>query len=100
MKPPETITTPRLVLRKPRMDDAPRILSQYAQDATVTKYLVWRPHTIIEDTHAFLKHCLENWSGDRDFAWVIGSKADGVLMGMVGLRLEHTAANVGYVLAR
>ena len=32
MKPSEIINTERLILRKPRMDDAPAIFTAYAQD--------------------------------------------------------------------
>jgi RimJ/RimL family protein N-acetyltransferase len=32
MKPPETFQTERLLLRKPRLDDAPVIFESYARD--------------------------------------------------------------------
>jgi RimJ/RimL family protein N-acetyltransferase len=99
MKPPERIITSRLVLRKPSMEDASGIFNEYAQDPAVTKHLVWRPHQSIEDTNAFLDQCMKHWNGDDDFAWVIESKEEAVLMGMIGLRLEQTGANLGYVLA-
>ena len=43
-RPPERFLTPRLVLRKPLPDDAPRIFRAYAQDEDVTRYLAWRRH--------------------------------------------------------
>ena len=42
MKPPEKFETERLILRKPRMDDAPEIFTSYAQDLEVTRYI---PHS-------------------------------------------------------
>lgn len=99
MKPPERFLTSRLVLRKPSIEDASGIFREYAQDPAVTKYLVWRPHRSIEETNTFLEQCLRNWEGGHDFAWVIESKEKAALMGMIGLRLEQTGANLGYVLA-
>ena len=51
---PETIETPRLLLRKPIPADAEVIFRTYAQDTEVTRYLVWRPHTSVETTKTFL----------------------------------------------
>jgi len=47
MNPPEAIKTERILLRKPRMDDASVIFETNAQDPEVTRYLVWKPHKII-----------------------------------------------------
>ena len=38
------LTTKRLVLREPRLSDAPAVHHCYATDPDVTKYLTWRPH--------------------------------------------------------
>jgi hypothetical protein len=46
MNPPERIETERLILRKPRIEDAPAILE-------VTRYLVWKPHKHVGETEAF-----------------------------------------------
>ena len=39
MKPPEQIETKRLILRKPRMDDAPAMFAGWTQDPEVTYFL-------------------------------------------------------------
>ncbi len=57
MKPPEIIKTERLILRKPRMDDAPAIFTNYAQDPEVTRYITWRPHKNLEDTYRVFATC-------------------------------------------
>ena len=54
MKIPEQIETERLVLRKPRMDDAPAIFNGWAQDHEVGRYLTWRPHQRREQTEECL----------------------------------------------
>jgi RimJ/RimL family protein N-acetyltransferase len=99
MIPPEQIHTSRLLLRKPSLEDAPRIFGAYAQDQAVTKYLLWRPHKSVDDTITFLTACLSSWENNHDFAWAIELQDSGELMGMIGLRVDQTSANLGYVLA-
>ncbi len=99
MRPPERLFTPRLTLRKPLREDAPRIFGTYAQDPDVTRYLAWRSHKSINETITFLELCLRNWEGEHEFSWTIESRGSNELMGMIGIRVEQTGVNVGYVLA-
>jgi ribosomal-protein-alanine N-acetyltransferase len=72
MNAPETFQTERLLLRKPRMEDAPVIFEAYAQDSEVTRYLVWKPHKNVKETEQFLSVCLQLWQAGKDFAaWFI-----------------------------
>ena len=48
--PPFKFETERLTLRKPSLDDAQHIFNEYAQNAKVTKYMSWLPHTSVETT--------------------------------------------------
>jgi RimJ/RimL family protein N-acetyltransferase len=99
-RPPETLETSRLHLRPPRLSDAERIFTAYAQDPMVTRYLTWRPHQSIEDTRQFLRFCEEEWQTDSSFPWVILRKQDGELLGMVHIFISGHKAELGYVLAR
>jgi RimJ/RimL family protein N-acetyltransferase len=99
-KPPETFTTTRLLLRPPRMSDAPAIFSKYAQDLEATRYLVWRPSKNIQETEEFLKRYVAGWGIDSDFPWAITLKENGELIGMTGLRINWFKADLGYVLGR
>ena len=54
MKPPKQIETERLILRKPRMDDAPAVFLGWVQDPEVTRFLTWRPHENIGQTESML----------------------------------------------
>lgn len=99
MKPPEILKTERLLLRPPAIEDAKLIFEQYAQDVEVTRYLVWKPHSSIEETQEFLLGCLSAWSDGDRFPWAILLKADNSLIGMVELRYEH-GATFGYVLGK
>ena len=100
MNPPEIIETERLVLRKPRIDDAPVIFKSYAQDPEVTRYLVWKPHGDAQETAQFLSACEELWRARKDFAYAITLKENDTLIGMFGLHPMNLKLEVGYVSAR
>ena len=100
MKAPETLQTERLLLRKPRMDDAPVIFDTYAQDPEVTRYLVWKPHQNIRETEEFLLACGQLWRTGKDFAYAITLKENDKLIGMFGLHPLKLKIEVGYALAR
>lgn len=100
MRPPETITTERLVLRKPRFEDAETIFEAYAQDPEVTRYLTWPPHTDVAQTRAFIEFCLANWERGEQFEWVLTRRGEDLALGMISLRTQTYKADLGYVLAR
>jgi RimJ/RimL family protein N-acetyltransferase len=96
MKMPEPLETERLLLRKPRLDDAPAIFSGWAQDKEVTRYLTWRPHQRIEQTQEFLRICLEAWESQTRFPYMITLKETGEVIGMINPRIEGFKVEVGY----
>ncbi len=98
--PPEQIETERLLLRRNVADDAEAIFREYAQDAEVTRFLLWPPHTDIAQTRAFMQRCAEVWETGEAFPFAIVRKEDGLLMGMMEVRVEGHRAELGYVLAR
>ncbi len=100
MKPPEIIETTRLVLRKPRMEDAEAIFTGYARDPEVTRYLSWRTHRKIDDTFAFLTVCRRDWERGSNFVWAITGRGNSRCIGMIGIRDAGFKAELGYVLAR
>jgi Acetyltransferase (GNAT) domain len=58
---PHEWSTRRLSLRPPCAEDAKAIFQGWPTDATVTRYLSWRPHRRLEDTREFVERCLEAW---------------------------------------
>ena len=100
MKWPERIQTERLVLRRPVADDARAIFEEYAQDAEVSRYVMWRPHSDISETIAFLARCQTGWDLGSDIAWAITLTGDDRLVGMIAVRPRGHMADIGYVLAR
>jgi len=97
---PPVIETERLVLRPSRAEDAEAIYQTYAADEEVTRYLVWRPHRSIEETHEFMRGAVETWADRSHFNWAVTVKPDDRLRGMIALRVEGFKADAGYVLGR
>ena len=96
----ETIRTERLLLRKPRPDDAEAIFERYASDPDVTKYVGWPRHTSIEQTRGFLAFSQSQWAEWPAGPYLIVSASTGSLLGSTGLGFETTTrAQTGYVLA-
>jgi len=101
MKAPERHETARLLLRRPRRDDAERIFTRYASDAEVTQLLSWPRHGRIEETRAFLEWSDAEWQRWPAGPYLIELRQQAVLIGSTGLAFEtHQRAATGYVLAR
>lgn len=100
MTAPETLSTPRLLLRKPRLDDAPLMFAAYAQDPAVTRYLLWRPHPDISETHRVIEHFLTQWSAGTAFNWLLFFNATNELVGSIGARTKDDGFDLGYLLAQ
>ena len=100
MQMPEQLETERLVLRKPRMDDARAIFEGWTQDREVTRYLTWRPHERIEQTQEFVQGCIRAWEGETRFPYVITLKGTGEVIGIIDPRIEGPKVGIGYGSAR
>ena len=100
MKPPEQIETERLILRKPRMDDAPAVFAGWVQDSDVTYFLTWLPHQNIGQTQSMLRNAIAAWDGDARFPYMITLKENGDVIGMIDPRIEGHKVGIGYVMNR
>ncbi len=98
--PPDSLETPRLLLRKPRPDDAALIFQSYGQDAEVTRYLMWRPHTGVRDAQDAVEKFLNGWNSGTQFCWLIFARDTGELVGSIAVRKDQNGINLGYLLAR
>lgn len=99
MKMPERIETERLVLRKPRMDDAPILFAAYMQDPEVTRYTTWRPHQQLREAEDFVCSCLSAWENGTRFPFVISLKEKDEPFGMIDLHVRDSTVGLGYVIA-
>ncbi|MCP4751410.1 MAG: GNAT family N-acetyltransferase [Proteobacteria bacterium] len=100
MTPPERFETQRLILRRPRLDDAEAIFTEYAQDAEVTRFLNWSPHQDVETTRDFLIRCGDEWQKNSSFPYAICLKEADSPIGMIHLHRDGFKIEFGYVMAR
>ena len=73
----ERLETERLILRRPRYDDARAIFDRYASDGEVTHYLSWRRHHSIEDAEVFVSFSDSEWTRWGCGPYLAFSRADG-----------------------
>ena len=95
------LETPRLLLRKLKLEDVPDVF-QYNSDPEVVRYLLWNRHTSESETRADLQRVIERYGKTSDLRWGIELKTTGRVIGgcKLACRMEHKRAEIGYVLAR
>lgn len=100
MQMPERIETERLVLRKPRLDDAPVLFAAYMQDPEVTRYTTWRPHRHLQQAEDFISSSISAWENENRFPFVIALKQKDEPFGMIDVHVRGSTVGLGYVIAR
>ena len=101
LRAPERIETDRLILRRPRLEDADEIFSRYAGDPEVVRYVGWPRHESIAATRAFLQFSDSEWARASAGPYLVESRAEDRLLGASGLVVESDfSAATGYVFAR
>ena len=97
---PQTFHTARLKLRPIVPEDAGPIFDGYAQDTTVTRFVIWRPHRSRSDTEAYIAQCIAT-PPDVSRTYVLVDRTDGDVRGAFALRLAAPhRLDCGYALAR
>lgn len=98
---PATLTTPRLFLREPRIEDAAHIFATYAQDARVSRYMVWKPSTRLEETVAFVEGSIQARAHGVRIPYVVTLRgAEDTAIGMFDAIVAQHSIHIGYVLAQ
>lgn len=98
---PLQVRTSRLLLRPPRIEDAPAIFARYASVPEVTRFLAWRRHQTLDETRAFVEFSESEWRSRACGPYLIWSLGGDALLGSTGLQFESKdRAVTGYVLAR
>jgi RimJ/RimL family protein N-acetyltransferase len=75
------------------------VFRTWAQDESVTRYLVWRPHRSIEESVAHAERCEEAWEAGRSFAWVLEDRDSGAPLGSIAAHRDGHRVALGYLLA-
>lgn len=98
---PTELRTPRLRLRRPRVEDAPIVFERWTSDPELTRYLTWLTHTDVSETAAWLEGAVRSWEvGEGQRPYLI--ERDGVEgpIGSIGVTVDGHKAVIGFGLRR
>lgn len=99
---PCTLDTPRLVLRRLCMRDAPDIY-EYSRDPLVAKYVLWDAQRSVFEARSYIRSMLRRYRAGEPSSWGIEWKAEKKIIGTIGfmwIERENASAEVGYSLSR
>lgn len=96
------LETERLLLRKLESSDSEDIFD-YASVPEVADFLIWNPHTKINDSLDFIQFAQEQFKTASSLVFGIELKAEKKLIGTIDLRgfnSVHRCGDVGYVISK
>ena len=96
------LETPRLILRRLEMRDAPDLFD-YSRDPQVAKHVLWDAQTSVSEARAYVRYMLRRYRAGEPASWGIEEKATGRVVGTIGYmwyQRDNNACEVGYSLAR
>jgi len=97
--PPETITTPLVVLRRAGPADG-EALFQHARDPEVMRFMDWPIPAEARHTEAHLEAAVVEWEKGSEYQWIILERRTGECAGTIACRPKGHAADFGYFLGR
>lgn len=98
---PETFNTERFFVRKAQASDAASVFEGWATDVDVTRYLVWKPHSDISQTIAFLEQAEREWDAGTSFPSLIALRtAPEQIIGTVDPRVASGRVSYGWIVRR
>lgn len=99
----QIIETPRLILRRFRIEDAEDMFENWASDPEVTRFLTWPAHSDIDVTREILKDWIPLYEDGAYFNWTMEHRETGKVIGnisVVKLNENTEAADLGYCMGR
>lgn len=96
------LETPRLILRRLEMRDAPDLFD-YSRDPQVAKHVLWDAQTSVSEARAYVRYMLRRYRAGEPASWGIEEKETGRVVGTIGYmwyQQDNNACEVGYSLAR
>ena len=96
------LETPRLILRRLEMRDAPDLFD-YSRDPQVAKHVLWDAQTSVSEARAYVRYMLRRYRAGEPASWGIEEKETGRVVGTIGYmwyQRDNNACEVGYSLAR
>ena len=97
---PDQFRTPRALMRRTRIDDAPAVFRNWTSDHDVVRYLPWKRHATVADAAAYVASLVRKWDDGVSFAWMITMPPDDEPVGLALIRFRGDDAEIGYALAR
>ena len=97
------INTPRLLLRRFTIEDAPKMYGDWASDEEVTRYLLWAAHKSQEETESLLKSWAEDYKNAAAYLWCIEWKETAEPIGSIGVTKmieQAQLVELGYFISR
>jgi RimJ/RimL family protein N-acetyltransferase len=76
------IKTERLLLRPIEIGDCDRLF-QLMSDKSLTKFLSWEPHIIVETTNSVVKNLIDAQKNDKGYHWCVCKEKE--IIGLVSL---------------
>ena len=83
------LKTERLILRALKLEDAPTVFNNWANDKDVAKFMRWNVHTDIGITEQWMKECEEISKDKSRYEWGIVLKETKEPIGSIGAFRNH-----------
>lgn len=99
----QTIETPRLLLRRARLEDAQPMFRNWASDPQVTKFLTWETYSSADEALGRIGIWMENYTMANYYQWMIELKELGEVIGSISavdMKESIAAVEVGYCIGR
>lgn len=99
----QRIETPRLILRRARLDDAHAMFDNWASDPEVTKFLTWPVYETADTANVILGNWIKEYEKEDFYLWMIVLKEIGQPIGSISA-VKHNdrvgKAEIGYCIGR
>ena len=90
-----TIETPRLILRRFRVEDIEPAYRNWFTDPEVTKYISWKNHESLEESTKIVNSWIEQYSDPSYYQWAIVLKETGEPIGSIaGVKVSDPVGQV------
>lgn len=96
---PETFSTERLFMRRPKASDAAAVFA-YGSDKEVAKFADWPRLERLEDAAAAIENAVRRWDSGDEYSWRMSVKPDDTAVGGVACSIKGPRAEFGFIVAR
>lgn len=80
-----TLETPRLTLRRYRLEDAQGVFENWASDPATSRFFTWSAHEDVRETQSVIQMWLDGYSAPGYYHWLLALRPEGRPVGAVFL---------------